>query len=1450
MPPLHSVKPLASAEGAPWARGESLEAPSPAADQPSKGWGSLRSAWVLVGLIAAGLAGNYFKFTLFFNADFIFGSIFAMLVLQIFGLGRGVVAALIISCPLFLLWGHPYATIFMTAEVAVVGWLSSRQKIGLIQADALYWLCIGMPLIYVFYHLVLKIPQGNALFIMAKAMMNGVANILVARLLFTAISLRSGNSLISYRDVVYNLVIFFVLCPPMIMMTIAGRKDFNTTDRQIRTALIQDGRRMSDRVETWVVNRKSAIFNLAELAASKSPQQMQPYLEQAKKSDINFLKIGLHDRSATTTACYPLIDDQGQKNIGKNFADRPFIPMLQQTLKPMLSEVVLDRVGDLRPHVTLLAPVVIDGAYGGYVIGVLSLDQIREHLDKSSDGNALLYTLLDKNGKIIMTNRPNQKIMEPFVRGKGNLNRLDGRLSQWVPTMPPISPATERWGKSFYVLQSNIGRLAEWKLILEAPVAPFQSELYDRYSRMLATLLLLLVLSLVVAEVLSRLMTRSLAELGTLTHDLPIRLATEGSPIHWPESSIQESNQLISNFRRMAGSLSDQFTKVRQTNASLEQRVEERTNQLASITRELNSILDIAPVGISKIIDSKQTLVNRKIEEMFQYPKEEMELQTTRKFYASDEAYETFGQEAYPALTQGQVFETVQELIRKDGHPISVRYVGKALDPQDPSKGSIWLLEDISERRQSELALKESEARFRNFFEKNTSVMLIIDSATGGIVDANASAAAYYGYARPHLVGMHIRDINTLTPEGLAEELKNAYQENHSYFISHHRLASGDLRDVEVHSTPIESGGRPLLLSIVHDISARTQFEKALKESEHRYRRITEGLTDYQYTVRVERGRAMATTHGLGCEKVTGYAAEDFAADPYLWFKMIPPEESEAARARVDQILEGKELEPFEHRIIRKDGALRWVSDTSILNKDASGRLLSYDGIVEDITERKQAEDALRESEARFRGLLQSVDSVAVQSYGPDGTTHYWNQASERLYGYTAEEAVGRSLLDLTIPPDMRGEVTQALRNMWETGQPIPSLELSLVRKDGSRVTVYSSHAIVRVPGHAPEMFCMDVDLTDRKRLEAQLHQSQKMESLGILAGGVAHDMNNVLGAILGLASVHLETQPPESPAHRAFTTISTACIRGGSLIQSLLGFARQGLAEEKNLDLNALVQDQVRLLERTTLARVSLKMDLAADLRPIRGDASALTHVLMNLCVNAVDAMPDNGTLTLRTHNVDADWIEIQVEDTGIGMPKEVLEKALDPFFTTKDQGKGTGLGLSIAHSTVMAHHGQMEIQSKPGQGTKVLLRFPASETRTLPAEAAPVLQWEPSKVSLKVLLVDDDALIQSSMQAILEALGHSITAVFNGEDALVALESGLEPDLVILDMNMPGLGGAGTLPHLRALQPTVPVLLATGRADQTAVNLIEAHPFVTLLPKPFGMKELQQHLESVGRG
>jgi len=520
-------------------------------------------------------------------------------------------------------------------------------------------------------------------------------------------------------------------------------------------------------------------------------------------------------------------------------------------------------------------------------------------------------------------------------------------------------------------------------------------------------------------------------------------------------------------------------------------------------------------------------------------------------------------------------------------------------------------------------------------------------------------------------------------------------------------------------------------------------------------------------------------------------------------------------------------------------------------------RIASFERIGDSLAaaiSRRQTMESLRESEYFFK---ESQRASQTGSYSSDLAKGFWKSSEvlDQIFGI--DGTFTRNLetwLDLVHPED-REWIVRYLQDEVIGQRKDFDKEYRIIQKVTGELRWVHGRGAVRfdADGTLISMTGTIRDITEKKRLEeeharlqAQLLQAQKMESLGSLAGGVAHDMNNVLGAILGIATANLHTQTQGTAIFKAFDTIAQAATRGGRMVQSLLGFARQSPAEEQNLDLNDLLLEEVTMLERTTMAKVRLEMDLASDLQRIRGDASALTHAFMNLCINAVDAMPEGGTLTLRSRNIDPAWVEVVVEDTGIGMPKEILDKALDPFFTTKEVGKGTGLGLSMVYRTTKAHQGQLEILSAQGQGTQVKLRFPTCETPAPTPELLDGASVDSSRAGLTVLIVDDDDLIRITSQSLVESLGHIPVAVASGEEAMARLEGGLQPDLVLLDMNMPGWGGAGTLPRLRALRPALPVLLATGRVDQAATDLARAHAHVSLLPKPYRLQDLVEKMES----
>jgi len=368
----------------------------------------------------------------------------------------------------------------------------------------------------------------------------------------------------------------------------------------------------------------------------------------------------------------------------------------------------------------------------------------------------------------------------------------------------------------------------------------------------------------------------------------------------------------------------------------------------------------------------------------------------------------------------------------------------------------------------------------------------------------------------------------------------------------------------------------------------------------------------------------------------------------------------------------------------------------------------------------------------------------------------------------------------------------------------------------------------------------------ERGAMEARLQQSRRLESLGTLAGGVAHDMNNVLGAILTLASGERERLEPASPLRRTLDTIQQACVRGREVVQGLLVFARHELGDRRPVDLNQLATEIVGLLSHTTLQRIRFALDLDPGLACVEGDPGALNHALMNVCVNAVDAMPGGGAITLRTRNLEGGRVELAVEDTGEGMPEEVIRRAAEPFFTTKPAGKGTGMGLARVYGTLQAHGGELEIRSEPGRGTRVAFLLPCTGRRP---EAPPEPPPAPPARGLRVLVVDDDELMRESAEDVLAWQGHQAEGVGGAREALEKLAAGESYDVVILDLNMPGMSGLEALPALLEHRPGQRILVASGYADAPTRARLEGFPRVGLLPKPFSAEELARRLGEILR-
>jgi PAS domain S-box-containing protein len=772
--------------------------------------------------------------------------------------------------------------------------------------------------------------------------------------------------------------------------------------------------------------------------------------------------------------------------------------------------------------------------------------------------------------------------------------------------------------------------------------------------------------------------------------------------------------------------------------------------------------------------------------------------------------------------------------------------------------GMGWLLwRSLGARKANEVALLASNAQMTALLRAIPD-LVFLNGADGAFLACHAFDPALLVMAPDQLLQ---RRLCEALPEPMAQRLAQAHGEalrqNAVQTLTYALDTQAGTRWFEARVAPC---GVDQLLSIVRDITEGRRIEDAMRKHQEIYAKTFKAspaaisiatLADGRY---LEVNDRFTQVFGLAREQVLGRTS--IKSDSWVY-----PEHRDRF---VAALTEQGSLDNFETQFRVAGGEVRdFLVSSEAVTIDGAPCSLNF---LVDITQRKRTEVALQESLAGIQTALvegqrlrEAMDHVSAHIYMKDPQSRYVyaNQPTLTLFGVTAEEVAGCDD-DRFFPAATAARLREVDARVFRGEETVEEI---LVPDTGAGERLYLE---VKTPIYSgPEkrdlwgLLGISTDITavrqaerDRSLLQEQLQHAQKMESLGSLAGGVAHDMNNVLGAILNLSSAHQRLEPADSPAGEAFATITKAAVRGGQVVKSLLSFARRGPVEERAVDLNALLREEIQLLERTTLARLTLTLDLDPDLAPILGDASALAHAFLNLCVNAVDAMSGPGTLAIRTRMVTGAWVEVRVDDTGCGMPKAVLDRALDPFFTTKEVGKGTGLGLSLVYSTVKAHGGQVELQSDPGRGTQVRLLFPAYQGGQPAAGPAAAPPAEAQPRVLAVLLVDDDDLVARSTQMLLGILGHTTRIAPSGEAALALLEGGFVPDLVVLDMNMPGLGGAGTLPRLRALCPALPVLLATGRVDQAALDLVEAYPLVTLLPKPYGAEELQARLRAVLKG
>ena len=739
------------------------------------------------------------------------------------------------------------------------------------------------------------------------------------------------------------------------------------------------------------------------------------------------------------------------------------------------------------------------------------------------------------------------------------------------------------------------------------------------------------------------------------------------------------------------------------------------------------------------------------------------------------------------------------------------------------------------ESRQAETAMRESEHKYRHLFEALSDAVFLIDEASGRIIDTNARAETLLGRTRAEILGSNQVKLFAPQNDQPAFDLLRAAANGERPGGCELEVFSHDEHRQPVHASAsrIELYGRPLLLTLLRDVSERNRMDAQLRQ-------LSRALEQSPVSIVITDPAGNITYVNPRFTVVTGYTfAEAFGKNP----RILKSEETlpETYEQLWQTITSGKEWRGEFHNK-KKNGELYWesASISPIINE--AGKITHFLAVKEDITERKRVEEQLRKLS---HAVEQSPSAIIITD--PAGKIEYVNPKFTEVTGYSSAEAVGNT------PRLLKSGETPAetYRQLWGTitGGKEWRGEFHNKKKNGQ--LYWESAAISPIMderGNITHFLAENEDVTAKKQLEAQFLRAQRLESIGHLAGGIAHDLNNILAPVL-LSVEFLRDEVKSEEGLSMLETLETSARRGADIVKQVLTFARGVEGQHVHLQPGHLVKEMAKIIRETFPKAITLKTDLLKSRWLVSGDATQLHQVLLNLTVNARDAMPQGGTLSLAVEDVllDADAVRflpgakpgpyavLKVSDTGTGIPPEIADKIFDPFFTTKGLEKGTGLGLSTVLGIVKSHGGFIQFDSTAGRGAEFKCWLPARTETAALAETKPLQALPPGQGEL-ILVVDDEEAVRFITRQILAANGYRTLTASNGIDAAALYaEKGSQIDLVLTDLNMPGMSGVDTIAAIRKLNPNARIVVAAGLESATDIQTLNQLNLAGVLNKPF---------------
>jgi PAS domain S-box-containing protein len=801
--------------------------------------------------------------------------------------------------------------------------------------------------------------------------------------------------------------------------------------------------------------------------------------------------------------------------------------------------------------------------------------------------------------------------------------------------------------------------------------------------------------------------------------------------------------------------------------------------------------------------------------------------------------------------------------VRKDGSTFPILFHASLFRIEGMPVGVRGIIVDITERKRAEAELRESERRFRSIVESSPMGVFLYELEPDGrlvFAASNPAADKILGVATSAFVGKTIEEAfpplaDTEVPFRYREAAAHGTAWRTEQIDYDHDGIVGAFEVSAFQTAPNE------VAVMFLDITERKKAEEAVRASEERLRLATRsgrvGVWEYDIaTDRLDWDDLMYELHG-----VDPVGAEDGFQ---RWRKCVHPDDVQAAEAEFRQALEvdGKPFDT-EFRIIRaQDGGIRFIRGLAGVFRDEEGAAIRALGINWDITESKRIEEALRDSERRFRSVIEQLNDATYILF--NGRFDLVNPRFCELTGVSPQEVAAEDFefWDLVAPGSI--PVIRKRQEQRERGEEVPGIyEFEIKHRDGHVIQVEASVTEIDYQGGRAVLGLLR-DVSEQKRLKEQLLLAQKMESIGRLSGGVAHDLNNLLTPIIGYGDLVLGDFSPEDGRKDSVREILQAAYRARDLVRQLLAFSRRQPMEFSAIDLNGMVRGFQSLLRQTIRGDIEVRFLPSPTHPTIRGDRGQLEQVIMNLAVNAQDAMPEGGTLTIESSEVELDdeyarahpglnsghYAMLSFSDSGVGMDAETRARVFEPFFTTKERGKGTGLGLATVYGIVKQHDGYIWIYSEPGLGTTFKCYFPLA---SVPAADQVALRNEVTDLvgTETIMVVEDEEMVRNLAVKILRRHGYSVLEAEEGEGCLDFLRTYEGPlDLLLTDLVIPGMNGRELHEKVKGLFPGAKVLFMSGYTEDVVTHrgvLDEGIPFVQ---KPFSVLGLATKVRAVLEG